>query len=133
MQASSMAKPENIVASTTAGSDRPAIPAKFEPRTAAPEKTHDLAAMREIANLSSRAAIATHHHQHGLNRAWTTLAVGAICLVLGLVLLCMSQAVFSMITLCGLAGLGAGGYFIYESRVAVAKLAIIEAPQAGAA
>ena len=47
---------------------------KLEPRKVAPEKSGGLAAMREIANLSARSAIATHHHRRG------AAALGAMCL-----------------------------------------------------
>ncbi len=44
---------ENTEASSPDDVENPLKPAKFEPRSPAPEKTHNLAAMREIANLSA--------------------------------------------------------------------------------
>ncbi len=107
---------KNTEASPPDAVENPLKPSKFEPRSAAPERTHDLAAMREIANISARAAIATHHHRSGSNQAWTTVFVGGFCLALGILLLCLTPEFVSMITLCGLGGLGVGIYFMVQSR-----------------
>jgi hypothetical protein len=110
------ASKENTANAPDDANEQPMIPAKFEPRSAAPENTHNLAAMREIANLSARTAIASHSHRSGSNQAWTTVYVGGICLVLGILLLCLTPEFISFTTLCGLGGLGVGTYFMVQSR-----------------
>jgi hypothetical protein len=62
-------------------------PAKVGPRATAPEKAAGLAAMREIANLSARTAIATHSFRRRAFKAWRMLAVAvAVALAGGLLI-----------------------------------------------
>jgi hypothetical protein len=109
-----------------AAQDSPtAIPAKFEPRSAAPEKSRDLAAMREIANLSARAAIATHHHRRGANRAWGTLATGIVSLITGVTLLIYAPSFTSLLFFIGLSGLGVSTYCFTKSHLLANKLRLL--------
>jgi hypothetical protein len=89
----------------------------LEPRKAAPENTRDLAAMREIANLSSRSAIATHHHRNRADRALGTLAVGAVGLVCGVLLLWWSPDFASPFFFAGLLGLGVAAFWFIKSGI----------------
>jgi hypothetical protein len=92
------------------------------PRNAAPENSRHLAAMREIANQSARSAIATHHHRARKSRAWTTLAVGAICLVCGVTLIYWTPDISEPMFYVGIAGLivalGCFGRSVFSARVA---------------
>jgi hypothetical protein len=92
-----------------------AIPVKMEPRTLAPEKTRDLAAMREIANFTARAAIASHQHRHISKRAWSSLAVGIVGLVCGAFLIVWADDTQSPFFYGGLAGLVVSLYWFTKS------------------
>ena len=90
---------------------------KLEPRKVAPEKTHGLAAMREIANLSARSAIATHHHRRGADRAWSNLVVGFVGLGCGVWLLIQSPETDSPFFYGGLMGLVVSVYWFAKARL----------------
>ena len=81
--------------------------------TAAPEKS--LAAMREIANFSTREAIATHHRRRSLFILVSKIAVGVIGLVCGALLLHWGDDGQSWIFFGGLAGLIVSGYWFVRA------------------
>jgi uncharacterized protein YeeX (DUF496 family) len=90
---------------------------KLEPRKIAPEKSQGLAAMREIANLSARSAIATHHHRRRANRAWSNMAVGMVGLGCGVWLLIQSPETDSPFFYGGLMGLVVSVYWFAKARL----------------
>jgi hypothetical protein len=90
---------------------------KLEPRKVAPEKSGGLAAMREIANLSARSAIATHHHRRGASRAWSNMIVGLVGLGCGVWLLMQSPETDSPYFYGGLMGLVVSLYWFAKARL----------------
>jgi hypothetical protein len=97
-------------------------PGKIEPRSSAPENTADLAAMRAIANLSTRAAIATHSFRRRAFRAWRMLAIAVSIAVAGALLFFLAGDVHSPLIYVGavavLAALSALGRAAYLARKA---------------
>ena len=63
--------------------------AEMSPRTVAPENRIDLSALRELANLSAHSAISRHSRQVLIHTMYSKLAVAAVALVVGGVLLWM--------------------------------------------
>jgi hypothetical protein len=90
---------------------------KLEPRKVAPEKTGGLSAMRELANLSTRSAIATHHHRRGASRAWNNAIVGLVGLGCGVWLLIQSPEADSPFFYGGLMGLVVSLYWFAKARL----------------
>ncbi len=97
-------------------------PTRLEPRTTAPEKSANLAAMRALANFSTRAAIAAHHTRHGLNRIWRTVGIGAATLVVGLVLLCLTSDLRSWYVLGAAIAIAASGIWFFRAFHLTRKL-----------
>ncbi len=98
-----------------ASAPKPAMTKLEPPRTAAPEKTVDLAAMRELANFSTRAAIATHHHRRNQLVLLGKVSVGVIGLISGALLLHWGDDEQSWIFFGGLAGLIVSGYWFVRA------------------
>jgi hypothetical protein len=80
---------------------------ELEPRTAAPEKTRDLAAMREIANFAARTAIAKYAWRSRIVTLLKRFTMGIVALVCGLILILLAPAMSSHYFLCGLAAITA--------------------------
>jgi hypothetical protein len=80
---------------------------ELEPRTAAPEKSRDLAAMREIANFTARTAIAKHAWKTRVVMLLKRFALGIVALACGLILILLAPAMSSHYFLCGLAAITA--------------------------
>ncbi len=93
---------------------RPAMTKLEPPRTAAPEKSGSLAAMREIANFSTREAIATHHRHRSIIILSSKVAVGVFGLICGALLLHWDDGQ-SWIYFGGLAGLIVAGYWFVRA------------------
>jgi hypothetical protein len=94
---------------------QPKAPQKLEPRNLAPEKTHILAAMREIANHSARSAIAMHQHRRGASRAWGSLGVATVALAGGLWLVLTAEEAGSPCFWGGVAGIIVALYWFVKS------------------
>jgi len=99
------------------------VPWKIEPRSSAPENTADMAAMRAIANLSTRTAIATHSFRRRAFRAWRMLAIAVSIAVAGALLLFLAGDVHSPLIYIGavavvvaLSALGWAGYLARKAR-----------------
>ena len=90
---------------------------KLEPRKVAPEKSEGLAAMREIANLSARSAIATHHHRRRASRAWSNMIVSLVGLGCGVWLMVRSPEINSPSFYGGLLGLVVSLYWFAKARL----------------
>ncbi len=88
---------------------------QLEPRNLAPEKTHHLAAMREIANLTARTAIAAHQLRHGSNRAWKNLLLAIVGLACGVWLLATAGATKSPRFFGGVVGIIVAVYWFFRS------------------
>jgi hypothetical protein len=63
---------------------------EYSPRTAAPEQSHNLAAMRELANESARSAIRTHEKKSGKVRHVSHLLSATVLVLLSAPMLWLS-------------------------------------------
>jgi hypothetical protein len=84
----------------------------FEPRTAAPERSRDLAAMREIANLTSRDAIAKHHWRSSASRLIKKLMVSLASLACGIALILIAPTTQSREFYSGLVAIAISLYWM---------------------
>jgi hypothetical protein len=75
---------------------------EFEPRTSAPEKTRDLAAMREIANFTARTAIAKHVWRSRIVLLVKRFIVGLFALTCGIILMLIAPAARPHFFFCGM-------------------------------
>jgi hypothetical protein len=80
---------------------------ELKPRTATPEKSRDLAAMREIANFTARTAIAKHAWKSRVIMLLKRFTLGIVALVCGLILILIAPAMSSPYFLYGLAAITA--------------------------
>ncbi|MCC7085710.1 MAG: hypothetical protein IT427_11970 [Pirellulales bacterium] len=80
---------------------------ELEPRSAAPEKSRDLAAMREIANFTARTAIAKHVWRTRIAMLLKRFAMGIVALVCGLILIVLAPSASSHYFLYGLTAITA--------------------------
>jgi hypothetical protein len=105
------AEPVDSDANSTDAIVEAEVPIKYlselEPRSAAPEKTCDLAAMREIANFTARTAIAKHAWRSRVVTLLKRFALGIVALVCGLLLILLAPAMSSPYFLGGLAAITA--------------------------
>jgi hypothetical protein len=62
----------------------------------APERPEDITILRELANLSTSNALATHAHRRTRDRAWRRLTVALIASAIALVLDRMSEGADSL-------------------------------------
>ena len=93
-----------------------AAPVEFQPRHRATEKWADnMEAMRELANQSARTAIKTSDQRRNSSEARDKFLVAGVAAVIGTMLLCLSQSLFSITVLGALCTFGVGGYWIYQA------------------
>ena len=79
------------------------VPTKIEPRSSAPENIAHLAAMREIANLSTRTAIATHSFRRRSFHTWRMLGIAVSVAIAGALLIVLAVCFHSPLIYLGAA------------------------------
>ena len=93
------------------------VPAKLARRAPAPELSSDLAAMRELANLSARAAIDKHAYRNWGRAAFGKLTIALLAIGTGAGAVCFAPAPDSMLMYAGLSSFVVAVFWLLQAGI----------------
>ncbi len=93
----------------------PTEPVQLVARSAAPEKGINLAAMRELANMTARGAIDKHAHGRWSKAAIEKMVIGALVATCGVWLIIESGSITQPLGYSGLAALVVAGFLVSQA------------------
>ena len=93
------------------------VPAKLTRRAPAPELSSDLAAMRELANLSARAAIDQHAYRNWGRAAFGKLTIALLAAGTGAGAVCFAPAPDSMLMYAGLSSFVVAVFWLLQAGI----------------
>lgn len=105
----------DVVSAKSADRDESLDPATYVPRRQAPEASNNLAAMRELANQSARAAIQTSEKHRKKTASRSKLAIAGAAAVIGFGLLLLSNGILSLTVFGALSFFGVAGFLGHQA------------------